>query len=149
MRAMIHSLRLNPLARISIKRLIAQRTQPSLQNHLHTKISFAFQARCRSFAHRQQARPGSPAAPSRCAYLAQCSLFHLVLLVTTLMSSPARTRWQSHLIVNQTVRLLDRGLTLSTFVQRGAVRVEARRTVKGASSSPDSVWYGPGKLKDQ
>jgi hypothetical protein len=33
------------------------------------------------------------------------------------------------------------------LLQRGAVKVEARRTVKGASSAagPASFWYGPGK----
>jgi len=30
-------------------------------------------------------------------------------------------------------------------LQRRVVKVEARRTVKGASSAPDSVWYGPGE----
>uniref|UniRef100_A0A383VZ61 Chlorophyll a-b binding protein, chloroplastic n=1 Tax=Tetradesmus obliquus TaxID=3088 RepID=A0A383VZ61_TETOB len=31
--------------------------------------------------------------------------------------------------------------------QRRVVKVEARRTVKGASSAPDSVWYGPDRPK--
>eukprot|EP00882_Tetradesmus_deserticola_P000638 GHRQ01000695.1.p1 GENE.GHRQ01000695.1~~GHRQ01000695.1.p1 ORF type:complete len:260 (+),score=108.74 GHRQ01000695.1:101-880(+) len=30
-----------------------------------------------------------------------------------------------------------------TRAQRRVVKVEARRTVKGASSAPESVWYGP------
>jgi hypothetical protein len=32
-----------------------------------------------------------------------------------------------------------------SVLQRRVVKVEARRTVKGASSAPDSVWYGPGE----